>query len=92
MMNTSEEWQAEFGGNIVRPKLIRKDGGVTGGRFGGSGADMDWAQTSRIHKCKGAPGSTRTTLTKGAVLRLGKRQKMSNLNAMVKYWVESACG
>ena len=32
------------------------------------------------------------TLSEYAVSRLGKRQKISNLNGMVKRWVESACG
>jgi hypothetical protein len=72
-----------------KPSTPRNDENTTGGQ-GRPGTNVELKQTS--HPRKRAPSSSETTLTEGAVLRLGKRQKTANLNAMVRRWVESVCG
>ena len=71
------------------PNYIGKDGNETENQRRRSGTNVESTQTC---KRKGAPSSSGTTLTEGAVLRLEKRQKAADLNTMVRCWVESACG
>jgi hypothetical protein len=55
-----------------------------------SGIEVELTLTSRARKR--APSSSGTTFTEGAVLRLGKRRKIGDLDTMVRRWAESACG
>jgi hypothetical protein len=76
----------------VKSKLStpQNDENTTGNRCRGSGIEVELTQISRARKC--APSSSGTTLTEGAVLRLGKRRKMGDLDTMVRHWAESTCG
>jgi len=76
----------------VKSKLStpQNDENTTGNRCRGSGIEVELTQISRARKC--APSSSGTTLTEGAVLRLGKQRKMGDLDTMVRRWAESTCG
>jgi hypothetical protein len=61
----------------------------------GSRTNIEQTQESRessAHKRNWTCSSSSAILSEYAVSRLGKRQKTFDLNAMVKHWVESACG
>jgi hypothetical protein len=70
----------------------RKVVNTTGDRCGGSRTNIEQTHASGTRKRKWTRSSSGTTLSEYAVSRLGKRQKTSDLNGMVKRWVESACG
>jgi hypothetical protein len=78
--------------NSAKSKLStpQHDGNTTGNQCRGSGIEVELTQTSRARKR--APSSSGTTLTESAVLRLGKRRKIGDLDTMVRRWAESACG
>jgi hypothetical protein len=70
----------------------RKVVNTTGDRCGGSRTNIEQTPASGTRKRQWTRSSSGTTLSEYAVSRLGQRQKTSDLNGMVKRWVESACG
>ena len=55
-------------------------------QFRGSGTNIEQGETSGSHKRNWG------NLSEHAVSLLGKQQKVSDLNSLIKCWVESACG
>jgi hypothetical protein len=72
----------------VKSASSRDSGEPTGGQ---SRNHDQPTQVPGTRKRKQASDTSGATLTDEAVLRLDKPQKMADLDAMVKHWVESAC-
>ena len=72
----------------------RSSGGSAGRkrevRFRGSGTNTEQGEASGSRKRNWTHSSSGGTLSEHAVFLLGKRQKIPDLNSMVKRWVESA--
>jgi hypothetical protein len=70
----------------------RNSAPARGDRCRSSRTNIEQTQASGTRKRNWTHSSSGATLSEYALSHLGKRQKISDLNAMVKRWVESAYG
>jgi hypothetical protein len=89
---TRSQSRSSRGSAAQKPTPVRNGVNKVGDRCRGSRANIEQTQASGTRKRNWTHSSSGATLSEYAVSRLGKRQKPSDLNGMVKRWVESACG